>query len=171
MQKHINELQQTLIRDDAYLPWIKQGFSAPVVDATLTASQGNPEPARNGANRPVGEDVHAWICRKNDWIAYLFRASEDVTEVTLVLDSGLDQNVALSYHQKDDQLTSPPEVMPKAFRIDGLIEDEWQELIRVDRNYQRFRRFALDHRLDGIRFVLEETWGAEETRVYAFYIN
>jgi len=91
--------------------------------------------------------------------------------VTVILDSGLDQNVAMSYHQKDDQLTSPPDVMPKAFRIEGLIGDEWQELVRVDQNHQRLCRFPLTAGLNGVRFLLDETWGSETSRVYAFYVD
>ena len=53
-----------------------------------------------------------------------------VNSVTLVVDSGLDQNVALSYHQDDNQLTAPPQVMPRAFRVEGLTGGGWEELAR-----------------------------------------
>ncbi len=91
--------------------------------------------------------------------------------MTVVLDSGLDQNVALSYHQKDDQLTSPPDVMPKAFRIEGLNGDKWDELIRVEQNHQRLCRFPMKSSLKGLRFLLDETWGSETSRIYAFYVD
>ena len=126
---------------------------------------------RDGINRPVGDAAHCWACRAGDWIAYKFPTAIHVTQVTTVLDSGLDQNVVLSYHQKNDNLTSPPDVMPKAFRIEGLIKKEWHELVREDQNHQRFRRFTIDRKLDGIRFVLKETWGSETSRVYAFYVT
>jgi len=171
MQNHIQELQQTLIRDDAYLPRVSQVFSDVVIGATLSASHGDSEPVRDGVNRPVGDDAHCWRYRTGDWIAYEVPMAMHVTHVTFILDSGLDQNVAMSYLQKDDQLTSPPDVMPKAFRIEGLIGDQWRELVRVDRNHQRLCSFAVDRDLNGIRFVLEETWGAKETRLYAFYVD
>ena len=91
--------------------------------------------------------------------------------MSLVLDSGLDQNIALSYHQKDDQLTSPPDVMPRAFRIEGLVGDDWQQLARIENNYQRFCHFAIAKKLDGIRFVLDSTWGNKGSRVYAFWVE
>jgi len=89
----------------------------------------------------------------------------------VIVDSGLDQNVTLSFHQKDDQLTSPPTVLPKAFRIEGLSGNQWKELARVDRNHQRFCHIPIMLNLLGIRFVLEKTWGAKRSRVYAFYID
>lgn len=169
--EHIHELQQTLIHDDAYLPSITQEFSTVVAEARLTASCGDPEPVRNGTSRPVGDDDNCWTCKAADWIAYEFQTSVELNSVTIVLDSGLDQKVALSYHQKDDQRTAPPDVMPKSFRIEGLIGSEWKELLSVDRNHQRFCRFPVKLRVDGVRLVLKETWGAEHSRVYAFYID
>jgi hypothetical protein len=141
------------------------------MSAALSASRGNPEPVRDGLNRPVGEETHCWPCEAGDWIVYKFAAPAEVSNVTVILDSGLDQNVAMSYHRKDDQLTSPPDVMPKSFRIEGLIGEEWQELFRVERNHQRCCRFALKRRLKGLRFVVEDTWGNKASRVYAFYIE
>lgn len=171
MQDCIHELQQKLIHEDAYLPQVSQIFADAVIGASLTASQGNPEPVRDGISRPIGDDTHCWECQAGDWIAYLFPAAVDIDHVTAIVDSGLDQNVAMSYHQKDNHLTSPPDVIPKVFCIEGLIEDKWQELIRLDQNHQRFCRFAVGRKLSGIRFVLEKTWGAEKTRLYAFYVN
>jgi hypothetical protein len=171
MRAHMPELQQTLLRDDAYLPGRAQQFPENVRRATLTASQGDPEPVRNGINRPVGERSNGWPCRTGDWIAYQFPTTTEVARVTVILDSALDQNVALSYHQKDDQLTAPPVVMPKAFRIEGLVGSEWKELARVDRNHQRCHRAPVMARLNGVRFRLDETWGAETSRIFAFYFD
>ena len=168
---YISELQQALLQDDVYLPGVSQAFSEVTRNARLEASRDNPEPVRDGINRPVADDEHAWTCQRGDWIAYRFDKTVRIRRATVILDSALDRNVALSYHQKDDQLTSPPEVMPRAFRIEGLIDSEWQEVARVDQNHQRLRPFTVDREFDGIRFVLEETWGAEETRLYAFYVD
>lgn len=169
--QHIHELQQTLIHDDAYLPNFKQEFSSVVTEAALTASSGDPEPVRNGINRPVGNQNNCWTCKVGEWIAYEFENPIEQDSVTVIMDSGLDQNIALSYHQKDNQLTSPPDVMPKAFRIEVLSGDRWEALIRVNQNYQRRFRFPLRSGLNGVRFLLDETWGSEVSRVYAFYIG
>jgi hypothetical protein len=171
MGTHIVELQQTLLRDDAYLPGVRQAFAAAVSEATLTSSQGDPEAVRNGINRPVGEEVNGWVCRPDDWIAYNFRTPCTARHATLILDSGLDQLVALSYHQRDDQLTSPPAVMPKVFQLEGLKGGQWQVLTRVERNYQRLCRLPLPPALEALRFRLVETWGAPASRIYAFYAD
>jgi len=91
--------------------------------------------------------------------------------VALALDSGLDQDVALSYHGRYQALTHPPDVTPKAFRLEGLVRGEWQPLVHVTDNHQRFVRCAVGRPLEGVRFCLENTWGAAESRVYAFTVE
>ena len=171
VNEHIHELQQALIRDDAYLPGVAQEFSAIIAQARLTASCGDPELVRNGLSRPVGDDDNCWTCKAGDWIAYEFQNPIEINRVTIILDSGLDQNVAMSYHQQDNQRTSPPSVMPKAFAVEVLTGDQWEKLAHVDRNHQRFCRFPVKRIVRGVRVVLEETWGSEQSRLYAFYME
>jgi hypothetical protein len=168
---HIDALQQTLLDDDSYLPWVRQAYPPLTAEARLTASQGDPEPVRDGVNRPVGDWMHRWACRPGDSLTYRFGGPQPVTHATLILDSGLDQNVAMSYHQRDDQLTHVPAVVPQAFRIEGLRDGTWQVVERVTDNYRRHRRFPIGETLEGLRFVLEDTWGADTTHVYAFYLT
>jgi hypothetical protein len=51
---HIVELQQTLLRDDAYLPGIVQTLPDLTAQCQAQANQGDPVPVRDGADRPVG---------------------------------------------------------------------------------------------------------------------
>ena len=174
VSRHMEELQQTLLRDDCYLPWVAQAFGPLTMESRLVASRGNPEPVRDGSSRQVGEEPHAWVAHPGDRIAYLFPQSAPVRELTLVLDSDLSKSICYSWKEPFDPprlLTEIPPAMPKVFHIDGLIDGEWQTLETVTGNYQRFIRLFLDRPLEGVRFVLDETWGGEESRVYAFYVD
>jgi len=135
------------------------------------ASAGDAEPLRDGVSRQVGDAPHAWIARPGDSVAYLFDAPVAVEEVTLVLDSAMEANIMMSYHQPDDQLTSVPVVMPRSFRIEGLEAGAWRVLAAIEDNHQRFVRVPINARVEGVRFTLDRTWGAEESRVYAFYVS
>lgn len=53
------DVQQALLRDDCYLPRVKQKFGPLTAQARLSASQGDPERLRDGVNRPEGDDLHA----------------------------------------------------------------------------------------------------------------
>ena len=168
---HIEELQQTLLNDDAYLPGIVQTLSELTTQSRLQASQGDPEPIRDGFNRQVGDDTHCWESYPGDILIYLFPEETFVHSGTLILDSGLDQNIQMSYHQKDQQLTFLPDVMPKAFRLQGLVNGQWQAITTVERNHRRFVKFDIEKEISGIRYILDETWGAKKSRLYAFYVE
>ena len=166
---HIKELQQMLLLDDAYIPGAKQVFTSITVESRLKSSKGNPEPVRDGINRSVGNDTHSWKCEEGDSIELIFSENTLIKDTTLILDSGLDKLVAMSHCQKDAYIGSLPDVMPKVFRLEGRIGGKWIELVREDCNYMRIVRFEINRHLEGIRFVLEKTWGAPESQVYAFY--
>jgi hypothetical protein len=171
MARAMHDLQQALLRDDCYVPGIRQECSDLTRAARLTASQGDPEPVRDGVNRPVKDTIHAWAHRPGDWIAYRFNHKVAVREITLVLDSALAKNIQMSFHQKDDQLTQPPPEMVRRFRMEVLEKGEWNTLTRADDNYQRLVRIPIRREVKGVRYVPESTWGASETRLYAFYVD
>ena len=168
-KSHIRELQQSLLRQDAYLPWVKQVFSDLTRRATLRATSGDPEPLRDGINRPVGDDQHAWIGRVGDSIEYTWRDLHEVKKVSLVLDSALHKLVQLSYHQRDNQLTSPPEEMTKDLRIEIRSGGQWQPWKTIKGNHHRLVRADINAEVDGVRVIFDSTWGAEAVRVFGFY--
>jgi hypothetical protein len=166
----IRELQQTLLEDDCFLPWVVREMPVLTKTARLVTSQGNGEPLRDGVSRQLGGDPHAWVARTHDHAAYLFDSPQKLRRVTLVLDTAMEKLIQMSYHQADDQLTAPPDVTPRTFRIQALSGSTWRDLARITNNCQRLVRLPVDTLAQGIRFVLDETWGAPESRVYAFYV-
>jgi hypothetical protein len=169
----IEELQQMLLRDDCHLPGLAQRFSALTTAARLSASRGNPEPVRDGVKRPVGPDLHAWLCRPGDWLAYALAAPARVAEATVVLDTALDQDPQLSHwHWRGaPALATTPEVLARDFRLEVLAGGGWKPLAEVRDNRMRQVRIPVGREATGVRFNLEKTWGAPETRVYGFYLD
>ena len=168
----VNELQQLLLLDDCYLPGIPQKFSPLTVNARLIASNGlDPEPVRDGWNRQIGDDSHAWITRLGDSITYLFETPPHVSEVKLLLDTAMDRDLALSLHYMDHGMTHTPEETPRRFRIDVMKDGEWCKFKAVEENYQRQVRVGIDEVVEGVRYTLTETHGAEASRVYGFYVR
>ena len=169
MMDHIAELQQTLLRDDCYLPWVKQEMPQLTSEADVSASQGDPEPVRDGFSRPVGADTHAWCFRAGDWIAYRFDGEKTVRDITFALDSALDKDIALSLYNQTE-CSEVPGVLPREFRVEGLSQGQWVLLHQITDNHQRLVRLSVGRRLRGIRLVLDELWSADESRLYAFYV-
>ena len=172
VNEHVAELQQALLRNDAYIPWIRQEFSALTRNAELIASGGNPEPLRDGINRPVGDDEHCWRCRPGDHVEMCFQHPAMVEEVTLILDSALENRIGISLHAgRRRPMTTVPDVMPREFRLEGLRGGEWTLLAAVHDNHQRLVRLPVGREIEGIRFTLDTTHGAAESRVFAFYAD
>ena len=167
----IKALQQSLLRQDAYLPWVRQEFSELTRTADLKASSGNPEPLRDGTNRPVGEDQHCWEGRIGDSIEYTWDKPHMTANTTLILDSALSRLIAMSHHQKDSQLTHVPGEMMKDLRLEIRTADGWKLWRNVKGNHQRLLRIEIGVPVTGIRATFDSTWGSEKVRVYAFYVD
>ncbi|HOJ30615.1 MAG TPA: FAD-dependent oxidoreductase [bacterium] len=167
--KYVDLVQQTLLYDDAYIPYIKQQMPELTHLANIDASKGNPEPVRDGINRPVGKQSNGWKCQENDWISYTFTEETFINKITLIVDSGLDKLIAMSHLQKDNQLTSLPDTMPAQFRIDVKQNGRWKTLLKIKNNNQRLFRCEIKQKVTGIKFVLEKTYGVTTSCVYAFY--
>lgn len=168
----MKELQQALIVDDCYLPWVKAEYSALTMAASLSASRGNPDPVRDGIARQVGDDPHAWVARPGEWIAYAFGDAKPIGEVSLQLDTAMDELNALTYQCGDKPLKAPANVTPRAFRIEGLSGGTWSPIAAVEENYQRHIRVPVNQSLEGVRYVLNSTWcECDGSRVYGFSVK
>lgn len=170
-QAHIDELQQRLLRQDAYLPWVKVQFTDLTQHAVLRASSGDPEPLRDGINRPVGDNPHAWSGRIGDSIEYTWKDLRHVADASLVLDSALHRIVQMSYHQHDSQLRQVPEEMVKDFRVEIRAGGHWQPWRTVKGNCYRLARVDIGAEVDGVRVISDSTWGAQTVRAFAFYLD
>jgi hypothetical protein len=141
------------------------------VYAIISSNQGDPRPVRDGVNRQVGDNSHCWVARPGDHVLYRLHKTMYVDEVLLVLDSALDQNIQMSYHQSDMQLTSVPGTMARAFRLDAHVGGGWHPLHAVRDNHQRLVRLPIKSQVEAVRFTLDETWGAECSRIYCFEVG
>jgi len=173
MMAHVDELQQALLWDDCYLPWVPQRFGPRTTAARLEASAGDPAPLHDGTNRPVGDDSHAWRHRPGDWVAMRFGGPEAVEQVTLLLDSALHKDPQMShFHPPEAHLNAPPEELPRRFVVDVLSGGQWQTLHEAADSHQRLVRVPVGRPVEAVRYALRETWGpCEGTNLYAFYVD
>ena len=92
-EKRICELKQSLMEDDCYLPWNVRQVSELTQKSRLTASTGDPEPLRNGIDRPIGSTDNGWSGPTGSWIQYSFDGTKRLSEARLVFDSDLCRKV------------------------------------------------------------------------------
>jgi len=170
-EKRVTELKQTLMEDDCYLPWNLREVSALTAKANLTASDGDPEPLRNGIDRPIGDTDNGWTGSVGSWVQYSFDNPERICEFRFVFDSDLnrrEKNMASNYPLNMEPITTP-KTMLRAFRVEALGENEtWEVVVREENNYQRLVKLETDIQTRAVRFIPEATWGDERVHVFAW---
>lgn len=182
-ESHIQELQNTLMDDDCYLPWHVRPIAEFSRTAILRASEGDPEPLRNGIDRPLDGQENVWSCQPNGWAEYDFGRMVSLKRARLIFDSDLnrkgqgdcdyyeERNLASNYplNQPDRPV---PATLVKSFRLE--VKDAngaWKTVWETTTNHQRL--VFIDLNCDGcaVRIVPTETWGVPSCRLFAFEVN
>ena len=170
-ESHREELQQTLMEDDCYLPWHVREVPALAQQAHLTSEEGDPEPLRNGLDRPVGDEDNGWRGPLGTWVEYRFDRPQQVRGLRFTFDSDLNRSEKNQphYFPLDAEPVSVPETLVRAYRIEALDEDgEWQVVVREENNHQRLVQLDVDVETQAVRFIPEATWGAPDAHVFAW---
>jgi len=193
-EQKIEQLQETLMEQDCYLPWHTRTIPALSRSAILTASNGNPRPLHDGIERDLASGEQGWLegdpdKRENtmesdaavvdhgwwggagDWVEYRWATPQSVDKVRVVLDSDLsrDKRMRCSY-PKDQQ----PEPMPAMLARDLDIElcdaaGWWSTAFEIRDNHERLIVLTdLSEDVTGCRLRIQRSWGGGKTHVFAF---
>jgi len=173
-QSHLEELQATLRDDDCYLPFSRRAVPELTRRAAISASSGDPEPLRNGLDRPIDGQDNGWSGAPGEWVAYRWQEPVQLYEARLIVDSDLNRKLKNMPCRFD--LNAPPrntpETVTRSLRIEALGEDDaWRTVARVDDNWQRLVRIPLDVTTRAVRLVPESTWGAPKAHLFAFDVR
>lgn len=175
----IDELQQILMGDDAYLPGIVNRSVAELAGhAVVTASSerlgfecGN---ILDGIARPVHEKSHCWISAPlsegAQWLDIRFDRPIEAEEVRMRFDSNLSRQLMLSMFTNGlhGQEKGIPKELVKAYSLLFYLGESLVRVIDTRDNHLRFRRHALDGtlRFDRLRVEVTETNGDACARIF-----
>ena len=161
-QLNVKELQQELLADDCFIPWVDREISPLTQSAKV-----NCELIRNGKDRG---DNNCWKGKAGDKLTYSFDKPVQVNTVRLVFDSDLNRdydNMPCSY-----PLVQPkyklPSTLVKEYTIVLTLEDGSKKKIHVTDNRQRFVRHCVDAVITAAELVPIKTHGSDEFRVFSF---
>ncbi len=172
-EESLGSVQDTLMEDDAYLPWRTRTVSDVSRTARLRADAGDPEPLRNGTDRPVGDDLNGWRGACGDAIEYRFDKAVCLREARIIFDSDLNRggkNMIASYPLRMPAFAVPA-TMVKSFRLEIEAEGCWKTVHRATNNYQRLVRAPLGESATAVRLIPEATWGSEVVTIFAFEVR
>ncbi|MEX0321018.1 MAG: FAD-dependent oxidoreductase [Puniceicoccaceae bacterium] len=174
-KKHIKELQQQLLRDDAFIP---NHFADDPRDLARKASaflssptaSGDPKLLIDGVSRDYHDVVHHW---ESDGLpGYVMVEWEDPVTLSKV-EIKCNTNVRMNMMLRNTDNGSPkfrkgvPPEMMKSLSLEARIKGKWHKLGQLTDNKRRLIKFAFDPvRATAIRINLDETYGAENARLY-----
>ena len=173
-QEEIQTLQQRLMEDDAYLPWHTRQIPELTHIATLSASEGDPEPLRSGLDRPVGDSDNGWTGSIGANVLYNFNGLQRVRRLRFVFDSDLNRpGETMPFHYPlEIEPTGVPQTLIRSFRVEVLDEaGNWQVITRQDNNHQRLVCMDCDVQTRALRFIPESSWGARLAHLFAWDID
>ena len=182
-EQRIQELQNTLMDDDCYLPWHIRPIAELSRTAILRASEGDPEPLRNGIDRPLDGQENIWSCQPNGWVEYDFGRTVSLKRARLIFDSDLnrkgqgdcahfEERNLLSNYPLNQPDRPVPATLVKSFRLE--VKDptgSWKTVWETTTNHQRLVFINLDCDSCAVRIVPTETWGAPSCRLFAFEVS
>jgi hypothetical protein len=173
-QEKIKELQQTLMDDDCYLPWKVREITEFTRSALLSASEGDPEPLRNGIDRLINDADNGWTGKLGSWVQYSFDSAKKVSEFRFVFDSDLNRKplgMPCNYPLHSEPVTTPKTII-REFRIEALDENgSWLVIAEENNNYQRLVCIRKSVETTAVRFIPLKTWGSEDVHLFAWDVK
>lgn len=177
---HIIELQQTLLRDDCYIP----GYSnldqsdlaklATEVHCSSYLEGANGCNVINGVSRNVKEDINCWISKEispvGEWISLIYEEKITLSQLELKFDPNLSREMmtSLSKYQQKKQVAGIPPELVKDYIVEVYDGSTCVYSEEVYGNYQRYRIHQLNQPItcDQIKIIVQNTYGDSHARIF-----
>lgn len=180
VSKYMDELQQTLIKDDAYIPGIVTKDALDLVsnsDCKITASScvkgGEPTNINGDYARRVDEVQNAWISEKisadGEWIDIKFPETVEMSEVLLRLDPNFSRVLAptIAVGQHKHIVEDMPYQLVKDYEVQLLQGGNVVKTIVVEENYLRVNTHKFDTvQCDEIKVLVKTNYGDDAARIF-----
>ena len=176
--KYIDEIQQTLLNIDCYLPQVKRKVSDICLFANLS---GVSDVVRNGEDRVIDGSNNGTSVENGNEIKYSFYSPTFVESVKIVFDSDItrmtfDMNEVEKNHSMRCNIldASPimhiPKTLAKRFNLKATIENGEKVIILTEENNIRRSIFInVNKVLKDVSLTIFNNWGkTPETNIFTF---
>jgi len=173
--KHIDELRQTLLRNDCYLPHYAADDPADFAkQAKITASGSKPgnEPQKiiDGIARDIPQgETHSWESESLPAHVELeWTSAKKIRQVRITWDSELHRELSMRWYAPEygRTLTQTPCSLARDYKIQEYRNDAWQTIADVKDNFQRHRVHDVAAETSRLRVVVERTWANPAARMF-----
>jgi hypothetical protein len=168
-EKHLGQLQQTLLKQDQFIPKVLNTDSEDlarnaVVLASSSAPDCAPENVVNGIARPWPNESNIWKSAEGtelpQWIELSLQNPASISMVQCAFETDL--SVTLGR-----QRCSVPEGCVRNYLIEVKTDNGWKTVVRETGNFQRFRRHSFPPvNAEKVRLVVESVQGVSQAVVH-----
>lgn len=174
-QQHINELQEQLLRDDAFIPNrpandtkdLSKKANQIFASSTLT---GEAQLLTNGMSRDRKSEINHW---QSDGlpaeVQLEWENPIELSKVELKCDTNVKRNIMMRKDSKNDGIFRnliPPELL-KSIELEARIKGKWVNLGSIEKNHTRLIKFDFDMiKTTAIRLKLKETYGFPNAKLF-----
>jgi hypothetical protein len=175
----LNQLQQTLLRDDQVIIGVKNTDPLDLaLAAKVTASESSdgssPQAVLDGITRDLpGKTVHRWMGPMNDqgaWLELTWDKPQSISLVQLIFDSGFHRELTLTSsdgHNKPMVRAPQPETVRDYSIVAKTADGKETVVAEIKGNHQRLQRHSFPAiNAQSIRIVIHATNGSKEARIY-----
>ena len=166
-ERHIDELQQTLLDQDQFIPSIPRRISPLAKKGTLDAAI-----LGNGRDRDWDDGQQGVEFSPGEGPVYRFAAPETASGARLVFDSDL-ADLKRQLNVEDHTMYRPmPAQLPKRFRVEATVNGKTRVLAEVAENRHRLDKLDWEPvACTEVRLVLEEGWSDRLMRVFSYEVR
>lgn len=164
----IKKLQQNLMYDDCYIPYISREIS-PLTEKAKT----DMPILKNAVDRNFDEQTNSHSVAKGEKIEYHFDDYVDVNEIRVIFDSHLERNydnMPCSFPLVQTKYKMP-ESLVKSYKITAETPDGEIVIAENSNNRQRHVLHKTNATVKSISLIPLETYGAEKCAVFAMDVK
>lgn len=175
VQNYVNDLQEQLLRDDAFIPNRPANDpndlarKASLIFGSSTLS-GDAKLLTDGVSRDINGEIHHW---QSDGLPAEIQVEWEIpvliSAVELKCDTNLQVNINMRKNQMEDddyRRTVPPELL-KSLDVQARIDGVWKNIGSLDNNRRRLIKFNFDQvKTTAIRIGMRETYGDKNAKLF-----
>lgn len=174
-ENHINDLQEQLIRDDAFIPNRPANDNTDLLKSAAlifgsSTSSGDAKLLKNGWSRDYHDKKHHW--QSDGLPAHVQVEWEDrvrISKLEIKCDTNVKRNLMLRRDSLENDIytTKIPKEMLQSLDIEARINGKWVNIKSIDKNKTRLIKFNFDSiETTAIRINLKNTYGAEHAKLF-----
>lgn len=172
---HIKELQENLLRDDAFIPnrtSHDENDLAKKADVFLASStnSGDVSLLTNGMSRDFKGKINHW---QSDTlpanIQLEWKKPISLSKVEIKCDTNLKRNIMMLKESlnNDKHTNTVPQELLKSLDLEARINGKWEKICEINKNKTRLIKFNFDQiKTTAIRINMNETYGVNNAKLF-----